>query len=392
MSQRFYEVPSFEIVMDKLTDEIIVFTRQLVATLSQNHINSENGVAKLVFEKLKSFGFEPKIVGPKEHPSVICHIKKENSSKTIWLESCLDTVPSGDIAKWKYPPFEAKIVGNKMYGRGVADSKVAIASFCYLAKDLAEDRNFNSSIFLGFDADEQTGNFTGVREVVKHVPKVDICILGYQGINEISIGARGWLRIKIKTLGKSAHTGSRTSKGINAIHLMGKVINAIISLDLGQKTEPFFEFGSSLNISQINGGVAINIVPDKCEANLDIRLLPLQTKEEVLNKIKSKLDGLNIQYELEVLQHEQAYLTDPKNSFVQILQNTANEILDNKILLVASGQGSVGNVISKLGIPIINAFGVESDNVHAPNEWINIDTISKIFEIYKRSLIEFSKA
>lgn len=377
--------------MDNTTKQITEFTQELVATPSQNFIDSESGVANLVFEKLKSFGFNPEIVGPKEHPSVICHIKKENASKTIWLESCLDTVPAGDATKWEYPPFEAKIVSNKMYGRGAADSKVAIALFCYLAKELSEDKNFNASIFLGFDADEQTGNFTGVREVIKHVPKADICILGYQGINEISIGARGWLRLKITTLGKSAHTGSRTNKGINAIHSMGKIINAITSLDFGQKTEPFFEFGSSLNISQINGGVAINIVPDKCEVNLDIRLLPSQTKEEILKTIKERLGDLKIQYELEELQHGQAYLTDSNNPFVKKLQNTASKILGDEIPLVASGQGSVGNVISKLGTPIINAFGVESDNVHAPNEWINIDTIPKIFEIYKRSLIEFSK-
>lgn len=376
--------------MDNIAN-IVKFTQKLIAIPSQNFIDSESGVANLVFEKLKDFGFKPEIIGPKEHPSVICNIKKENTSRTIWLESCLDTVPAGDDVKWEHPPFEAKIVGCKMYGRGAADSKVAIALFCYLAKKLSEDKNFNASIFLGFDADEQTGNFTGVREVIKHAPKPDICILGYQGINEISIGARGWLRLKISTIGKSAHTGSRMNKGINAIHAMSKVINAITSLNLGQRTEPFFEFGSSLNVSQINGGVAINIVPDKCEASVDIRLLPSQTKDEILETIKSKIDKLKIQYNLEVLQYEQAYLTDSKNYFVQILKNNASEILKKETPLVASGQGSVGNVVSKLGIPIINAFGVDSDNVHAPDEWININTIPKVFEIYRKSLIEFSK-
>lgn len=370
--------------MDQQTKEIIEFTRQLVATPSQNLIDSESGVANLVFDKLRSFGFDPKIIGPEAHPSIICNIEKPNSHKTIWLESCLDTVPAGDAVHWTHPPFEARIVGNKMYGRGTADSKVAIALFCYLAKELVEDKNFKASIFLGFDADEQTGNFTGVKEVIKHAPKADICVLGYQGINEISIGARGWLRIKITALGKSAHTGSRTNKGINAIHVMGKIINAITSLDLGQKIEPFFEFGSTLNVSQINGGVAINIVPDKCEADVDIRLLPSQTTDEILSTISTGLDKLGIRYELEVLQHEPAYLTDPDNSIVQLFQKTATEILGKKIPLVASGQGSVGNVISKLNIPIINAFGVESDNVHAPNEWVNVDTIPQIFEIYKK--------
>lgn len=278
--------------MQQYQKEIIEFTKQLVSTPSQNGIDSEKGVAKLVFQKLTDFGFEPQIIDPKDHPSVICEIKKSNSSKTIWLESCLDTVPAGDISKWKYPPFEGKIVGNKMFGRGVADSKIGIAIFCYLAKELVEDKNFRGSLFLGFDADEQSGNFTGIREIMKYAPKADVCILGYQGIDEISIGARGWLRLKLLTFGKSAHTGSRSKKGINAIHVMGKAIVAISSLDLGNKTEPFFEFDSSLNISQIEGGVAINIVPDKCEAKIDIRLLPSQSKDEILGKIKTELENL----------------------------------------------------------------------------------------------------
>ena len=382
--------------MQQYQKEIVEFTKQLVSTPSQNGIDSEKDVAKLVFQKLTDFEFEPQIIGPKDHPSVICEIKKSNSSKTIWLESCLDTVPAGDISKWEYPPFEGKIVGNKMFGRGVADSKIGIAIFCYLAKELVEDKNFRGSLFLGFDADEQSGNFTGIREIMKYAPKADVCILGYQGIDEISIGARGWLRLKLLTFGKSAHTGSRLKKGINAIHAIGKAIVAISSLDLGNKTEPFFEFGSSLNISQIEGGVAINIVPDKCEAKIDIRLLPSQSKDEILEKIKTELENLKnknqyFDYSLEVLQFEQAFLSNPKNVFVKILQNKAKEILGKDIPLVASGQGSVGNVISKLNIPIINCFGVESDNAHAPNEWINIETIPLVFGIYKQSLIEYCR-
>lgn len=172
---------------------------------------------------------------------------------------------------------------------------------------------------------------------------------------------------------------------------MGQVINEVTALDFGSSKEPFFEFGSALNISQIAGGIAINIVPDRCEAKLDIRLLPSQTKEGVLEKIKSRLDELKIVYELEVLQYEQAYLTDPQNFFIKTLQSTASEILGREIPLVASGQGSAGNVISPLGIPIVNAFGVESANVHAPNEWINIDSLPTIYEIYKKTIMDFVK-
>lgn len=376
--------------MENKYKDIIQFTQELVQIPSQGEIDGEKNIAQAVFNKLASFGFNPEIIGFRNRPSVICQLKKGNG-KTIWLESCLDTVPAGDISKWEYPPFEGRIIGNKMFGRGSADSKIGVALFCYLTKELNEDSGFNGSIFLGFDSDEQSGNFSGIREVIKKAPKADICILGYQGIKEISIGARGWLRIKITTIGKAAHTGSRANKGINAIHSMGKIINAITSLNFDKQAEPFFEFGSSLNVSQINGGVAINIVPNKCEANIEIRLIPSQTKEEILQLIKNGLNKLNIQYKLEVLQYEPAYLTNPKDFFAVGLEKTASAVFGKKISVVASGPGSVGNIVSKLRIPIINGFGVNNGNVHAPNEWIDIDTIPQVFEIYKKSILEFLK-
>ena len=383
--------------MDKRTKEIIEFTRRLVATPSQSHINSESGVANVISKKLKKLGFNPEIIGPKEHPSVICHTKKRNSSKIIWLESCLDTVPIGNAAAWKYPPFEGKLVGNKMYGRGVADSKVAIALFCYLAKELAQDQNFNASLFLGFDANEQSGEYSGIRDIIRiKRPKANVCILGYQGINEISIGMRGWLRFRVVTKGESAHTGSRGKGGNNAIHQMAEVIATLRKLNIEGKKEPFFEYGSALNVSLIKGGISINIVPDECEISVDIRFLPSQNKQAIMHKVEKALKELrskkpNLHYKVEFLRCELPFLTNPRDKFVRLLQKIAQGELKKKIPLITSGAGSIGSVITKLKVPIINSFGCKCGNVHAPNEWVDISTIPRVFEIYKRSLIEFSK-
>ncbi len=382
--------------MDETSKNLIEFTKELIAIPSQSGIDSEIAIAKAIFEKLKGFGFNPEIIGDENHPSVICNIQKKNSYKTIWLESCLDTVPAGNLSQWKYPPFKGKIVENKLYGRGANDSKIAIAIFCYLAKELSEDKSFEGSIFLGFDANEQSGEFSGIRDIIKiKKPKADICILGYQGINEISIGARGWLRLKIKTKGESAHTGSRSKRGNNAIHQMADVITALRELNLEGKKEPFFEYGSNFNVSLIKGGVSINIVPDECEISIDIRFLPSQNKEGIIKIIDRALEELknkksNINYEIEFLRCEPPFLTNPNNRFVKLLQKTAQDKLKTKIPLVTSGAGSVGSVIAELGIPIINSFGCESDNGHAPNEWVNIESVPKIFEIYKESLKEFA--
>ena len=378
-----------------ITEQITELTRRLVQTPSQNGIDSEAAVAKIVSEHLSSFGFHPEQVGPSDHPSIICTIDR-GEGKTVWLESCLDTVSSGDEAKWSFPPFGAHIEGDRMFGRGVADCKVGVSLFCYLAKALSEDSAFQGKLFLGFDAEEQGGQFTGVQEVLKHAPEADICILGYQGDREISIGARGWLRLKLTTRGESSHTGSRSQRGVNAIHQMVRALSTLQDLDL-QKVEPYFEFGSSFHVAQIGGGVAINIVPDRCEVSIDIRLVPSQTKESVVEEIKAALGRLSgsddsFRYELEELQSEQAYLTDPSDSFVRVLQEEAEKVLERKVPLVASGQGSVGNVISQRGVPIINAFGCESDNVHAPDEWVNLGSIPRTFEIYRQAILKFAQS
>lgn len=382
--------------MEEISKNIIEFTKELIAIPSQSGIDLEITIAKAVFNKLKSFGFEPEIIGDENHPSVVCAVQKKNSRKTIWLESCLDTVPVGDLSKWKYPPFEGKIADNKLYGRGANDSKIGVAIFCYLAKELFEDESFEGSIFLGFDANEQSGEYSGIRDIIKiKKPKADVCILGYQGINEISIGMRGWLRLKIITRGESAHTGSKSKRGNNAIHQMADVITVLRKLNLEGKKEPFFEYGSNFNVSLIKGGVSINIVPDECEISIDIRFLPSQNKEEIMEKIDKQLQELknekpNINYEIEFLRCEPPFLTDPENKFVKLLQKIAQDKLKTKIPLVTSGAGSVGSVISELGIPIINSFGCECDNGHAPNEWVNIESVPKVFEIFRESLKEFT--
>jgi len=387
--------------MEKTKKEIINFTKKLLRIHSQGGIDSEKEIAKFIFKKLKNFGFSPKIVGPKEHPSVICFLKKPGAKKIIWLESHLDTVSAGDLSKWKYPPFKGIIKGGKMYGRGVADCKTGVSIFTYLAKDLFENPEFKGNIFLGFDSDEESGNFTGIKEILKISPKADICILGYQRRRkgEISIGSRGWLRLKLIIFGKSAHTGSRDKKrGINAIHEMQKAIRAILDLPFLKQKEKFFEYGSNLNFSLIKGGRAINIVPDECEAAIDIRFLPSQNSKEILKEIYKKLGEVKMKdkdfkFKIEVLNFHDAFLTNPNlnHPFIKILKKNIQKILKRKIILATSGGGSEGNLISKRRIPIINGFGCETGNVHSENEWTNIEDVPKVFEIYEESLIEFSK-
>jgi len=106
--------------------------------------------------------------------------------------------------------------------------------------------------------------------------------------------------------------------------------------------------------------------------------------------LKNKKPYIN--YKIKFLGSEPPFLTSPENTFVKLLQKFAQNELKFKIPLTTSGQGSVGSaIIRKLKTPIINSFGCDCGNAHTYNEWVNINDLPKIFEIYKKTILEFSK-
>lgn len=369
--------------LEKNERKIIGFIQKLTQIPSQNGIDPEKNVAQVVVRQLKSFDFHPELVGDESRPSVVCRINKSSDQKLL-LDAPLDTVSAGDLKRWKYPPFSATIVNGRLYGRGAADCKAGIGIFCFVAAAIAQER-INRQLILAFDSDEQSGNFSGIKEILKRV-KSDAAIVGYPN-PEIAIGARGWLRLKITTLGKPVHTGARYRKGLNAITRMINVINTLESLKMDYKKSKFFPFGPKLTVSQIQGGRAINIVPDECVIQVDIRLIPGQTKEKVLTEIKGVIKQSGVK--IKPYQYAPAFLTTSGEKLVKILHKNAEEILERPAPLITHGGGGIGNILAQKGIPVIGGFGVEANNIHGYNEYIKINSVLPVAKIYTKTVLEF---
>lgn len=374
--------------------EIIVSLQELIKIPSQNGINPERDIADFIRRKLKKFGFEPILVGDRNRPSILCYCNKSKGKK-LWLDAPLDTVTIGDESKWQYPPFSGKITGRRLYGRGSADCKAAIAIFTYVAAAIFQDKEkLKGQLILSFDSDEQSGYFTGIKNLLKKGVRADACIIGYPGTEEIVIGARGFLRLNITTFGKTAHTGSREHKGINAISRMVKVIQGLEKLKMKYKKNNLFKFGPSLTVSEIEGGRAINVVPDKCNVKVDIRLIPSQTKNTVLKEIntllkKLKKDDPALRVKIEPYLYEAPFQTPKNSKIVKILKQNAEEILGKRIKLTAAGGSGIGNVIGNKGIPTITGFGVDGNNIHSENEYILVDSILPVAMVYTKTVLDF---
>jgi len=370
------------------------FLQKLVQTSSQNGIDSLVPIVKVVSQELRKFGFKLILSGNKKTLSVLCFYSSAEGRR-LWLDAPLDTVSMGDNKKWKYPPLSGKIVKGKLYGRGSGDCKAAIAIFVYAIAAISQSKEkIKGQLILTFDSGEQSGDFTGMKNILKKGIRADACIIGYPGTEEIAIGSRGFLRLNITTLGKSAHTGARYDVGINAIIKMVRFINGLEKLKMKYKKTPFFRFGPRLTVSQIEGGRAINIVPDGCNIKVDIRLIPSQTKATVMKDIETLLRELKkedpqFRVELKPYLYEPPFQTSVNSKIVKILKKNAQEILNKKIKLIASGASNVGNIIGNRGIDTISGFGPDGDNFHSENEFIFINSIIPVAKVYIKTILDF---
>jgi len=393
--------------------EIIEFAQELIKAKSTNpytpDVSSkmnepiEREVAGLIREKLKEFGLKPKFVSAlSKRPNVVCSLKRKGEP-TLILNGHMDTVSVSDEKRWRYPPFSAKKVNGKIYGRGALDMKSSLAAMVYTIGTLYQlDLELKGNLVATFVVDEEPGACSeiGTKYLLERGLTGDAAIVCEPGIKKICIGTKGGYRLKLITRGESLSTGSsaweRGEKGINAVTKMARILLELEKLELSYKPIRLFK-GRKPVITPgtiIKGGTGINIVPDYCEATVDIRLLPGQTreqvKEEILNCVKKlRRKDTQIKLEIEDLMFVPSVYISKHERIVKILEKNAELILGRRPRIGVSGSWCDAHFFIERGIPTICGFGPEGENFHGANEFVYVDSIIKATKIYSLTAYGF---
>ncbi|MFH1838615.1 MAG: ArgE/DapE family deacylase [Candidatus Kuenenbacteria bacterium] len=386
--------------IEKSKNEQIKFLQKLIQTNSVNpnmkdptksspYDPIELEMAKLIFDKLKEIGFSPKYEGISlSRPNVICEFGKEER-KTLIFNGHMDTVsPPQD---WDFNPYLGFIKDGKLYGAGALDMKSALCCYIFMAKALLKfEKKLNGKICLQFVIDEEpmAASCFGTRYLLEKGYKGDATIIGEPGTKKITIGNRGGYRFKIEVFGDAVHTGSREweqkKEGLNAILEMEKVINSLQDLQFSKKEH--FVFPGRKNVltfpTLINGGKAINIVPDFCVAFGDTRILPGITKEFIEKEIKNRIDKLKIKYKLTPIVYVPAVFIKQTEPIVQILKK--------KPISEGSGPWSDMWMFIDKGIPAVN-FGCDGKGAHDKNEYVETQSVIDVTKIYALTALDFLK-
>lgn len=188
---------------------------------------------------------------------------------------------------WKYEQFKLTKLDNKIYGLGVCDMKSGIAAIISAISQI-DFNKLNKGIKLYFTYDEEIG-FSGIKDIVNHEKEFpQNIIIGEPTNNEIVIGSKGLMEYKIMFSGIKTHS-STPQKGKNAIMSALQFINELNEFyekEIKNNLNNNFEIPyTTMNIGKIQGGSAINSVPDSCEFLIDFRTIDEKSEKLIENKI-----------------------------------------------------------------------------------------------------------
>jgi len=330
---------SEELILNKIEqgkEEYIEFLVKLVKSDSINPPGNEKNVALIIEEFLKGMGIKTDIFPfGNNRANLIAYLNDSFEGRNLLFNGHMDTVPLGSKEDWKYPPLSALIKHKKlMFGRGTTDMKSGLAAMVIALKILKElDIKVEGNLILNAVADEETGGIFGtgwsVENPLKEI-KCDFAIIGEASAlsplpKAILVGEKGHLQIKITTNGISGHSGM-PSISKNAIYMMSEIIENLDKIDeYIPKTKPPMTlekvkkligvafpseeiFNRIMNeqpdlqgvlqavtsfskaLTMIKGGIKENVIPDSCEAVLDVRLLPGQKGEPIVKALEKMIE------------------------------------------------------------------------------------------------------
>ncbi len=306
-----------------------------------------------------------------------------------------DVVPVGDRAQWAVDPFAAEIRDGRLYGRGAADMKGAIAAFvagCERFVHKAGNR-FKGSISLLITGDEEGPAINGTAKALQWMrtqgEAVDACLVGEptnpKTLGEmIKIGRRGSLNGSLTVYGVQGHS-AYPENADNPIPRLMRMLAAINDAPLDGGTAHFQP--STVAITSIDvGNEASNVIPATARARFNIRFNDRHTGDSLKRSIEERLQAVGGRFELALTVTGEAFLTSP-GRLSDTVTAAVRAVTGLTPALSTTGGTSDARFIKDY-CPVAE-FGAINDTAHKVDENIALADIARLAEIYEAVLARY---
>jgi succinyl-diaminopimelate desuccinylase len=299
-----------------------------------------------------------------------------------------DVVPVGDAAAWTTDPFGGEVRDGRLYGRGAADMKTAIACFIAAAGSFIARHgpDFGGSISLLITGDEEGPSINGTRKVLSWLrergERLDGCLVG-EPTNPaelgdmIKIGRRGSLNAALTVHGVQGHA-AYPHLADNPIPRLLRMLSALTGAELDAGTAYFG--ASHLAITSIDvGNKAANVIPARARAAFNIRFNDLHTSASLREWIDGCCASVGGRYTLETECSGEAFLTPP-GPLSRVIANAVTAVTGRTPTLSTTGGTSDARFIKDV-CPVAE-FGMVGATAHMIDENVPVADLARLTAIY----------
>ncbi len=297
---------------------------------------------------------------------------RDPEAPCVVLHGHLDVVPG------RPEQFEPRVEGDRLIGRGAYDMKGGLAAMMCVLKDVGDQDRVKVRLICVPDEESEEIDERATDGVVQRGLGGDFAITGEPTDMHIGVEAKGVLVMRIVVHGRAAHS-STPWLGDNAVLKAIDVFRAIESLPFSRESTEMFD-RPSINLGRIEGGDALNKVPDRCEMAVDVRYLPGQDPGEILAQVRA----------IPEIDVKRTFIHPPvtvsrTNPFVRALREAVSRSLpDMETLSVGRDGASDAASFIEAGIPAVE-FGPAGAGHHGPDEWVSLASLER----YRRALADF---
>lgn len=275
--------------------DVVSILSDLVKIDTTNPNGNEKRITDYIKKKFKNSNNIKSIKNGENRESLIVDIHGK-SNETIGFIGHIDTVPITNLEDWIYPPLDATIVDDFMYGRGTSDMKSGVACMINLGLYYLENNIVpNKNIRLIFTADEESTGL-GIKSVLDegYIKDLDFIIVPENTSNQVIVKEKGALWIKLEVFGKAAH-GARPDLGVNSIDIIYNLYDDFKDF-LKNSAEDEYLGKSTVSLNKITGGNKVNIIADYCNCEFDFRTNPDIDNNDILCFLQEKIDEYSSLY------------------------------------------------------------------------------------------------
>lgn len=299
---------------------------------------------------------------------------------TLALCAHLDTVSSTGMT---IPPFEPRVEGDRLYGRGSYDMKGSLAAIMCVAASLV-GQSFGGRLLLAMVCDEEFASIGASDFVRRH--KADACIVTEPCALQLVLAHKGFVWAEVTTLGRAAH-GSRWDLGDSAIAHMGRVIAALDAFDretLRVRTHPLLG-PASMHPAIVAGGAGLSTYAPECTLKIERRTLPDESPERVLEELRAIATAVSPGSRVELLLDRPPLSCDANSPVARAVREAARTELGRAAEEVGVGFWMDAAIFEAAGIPTVN-LGGDGAGAHEAVEWVSLESLATCARIYERSV------